>query len=1384
MHTRYGSYIGRVGALAVALGIGTAIAAPAGVAWASPDGSTTSSPSDTESGTAPDTETPTAGASETAEPAGPKTRTSGSHTGGPRPAGAGETDEAAAPKPRKKRPTVATQDRDSDTATASARSADRPRERATFSSAPVAAPADGVSVTVAATQPSVTTAPAALVAKPVVVNPVQALSQLVSSVLRPVLSTVLGVLPGGSTDSPLAWVLLAAARRQAGQPEQTAPAAARQAVAAAVVNAPPTATVIWGRPDATTGTVVGQLFASDPEGKKVAVAIVPSVIPGTLGYNAKTATITYTPTTAQRFAANATSAADTVEITFRVTDAVNTVPVSISIPVSPSPFYEAAGYTGVSGPSAVAATNTRAYITNRDNGTVSVYDTINNTLVSTYQVGGAPDGIVVKGDGTRIYVSSSTGNTVTVVDTATGATKATIAVANPTAIAINPAGSVVYVANGSGSTVTKINTSTNKTAGAVRLTPGVTATELAVSADGKRIFAAGAKAAGGGQILSFSSTATAATIIADTGAAPIGIASSQVLQKLYVADASGGLTIVNTATNAPGFLNIGHPLSGIALTKDSSALMVTTSTGMLAALSTADAAAVGLTTIGVVSAQPVLVVSPDGTKMFVTDLGNGTVHALSLAPPNIAPFSSDPRYSVTNTATGALTGQLGVVDYDGDPLTYKVVTNPTKGKLVFNANGTYTYTPTAAARHAASKTGAPASVTTDSFAVDVSDGRNGTLRQTITVAINPANRVPTVSTTIGAPVASTGAVKVTIKTADGDNDARTFTNTGPTKGTVLSTGNGTYTYTPTPAALAAAKAPGATYAAKNDTFTVTVSDGFGGVVPVTVNVKIGAVNVKPVVANPITGVPATRSGVVTGTLAAADADGDVLSYTASATTKGTFTINSDGSFSYTPTAAARLAASKSWASAATKSETVTVTVSDGFGATVAKAIKVTIAKNPTTTISPTNGVGTVTGTSTAIGTVTGVVTADDADGDALTYSLKTGPAFGVVKVNANGQFTYTPDVDARYRALITAGEDTDSFVVGITDGFNGNTTATVQVTIVPPSGSAIDQRGTTVAVNTQQMYFYSQADTDKALGLLKAAGVDTIRILLPWAGVEPADDTFDWSAVDRMVNSANANGIAVLATVNTTPDWAAVPGQQIYTAAPADIEAYGDFVSAVATRYQGKIADYEIWNEPNYDGFWEPAPDAAAYTALLKIAYTRIKAADPNATVIGGSVAAVAESPGGSAINPVTYLSQMYAAGAAGYFDALAFHPYQYAKAFSVQEGHAGVPFTQAQQLHAVMVANGDGHKKIWATEYGQPASEGGEATQAAFVGDFLRAWRSLEFAGPAFIHTFADYPDPSPDQASLGLFRLDWTPKPVVAVVTQVIEENQAITAAGGISA
>jgi len=66
--------------------------------------------------------------------------------------------------------------------------------------------------------------------------------------------------------------------------------------------------------------------------------------------------------------------------------------------------------------------------------------------------------------------------------------------------------------------------------------------------------------------------------------------------------------------------------------------------------------------------------------------------------------------------------------------------------------------------------------------------------------------------------------------------------------------------------------------------------------------------------------------------------------------------------------------------------------------------------------------------------------ATDKEGQAITYALKSAPAHGVLQLQANGSFVYTPS--ANY-----AGNDTFTFVA--TDGISESSVATVQLTINP-----------------------------------------------------------------------------------------------------------------------------------------------------------------------------------------------------------------------------------------------------------------------------------------------------------------------------------------------
>jgi hypothetical protein len=317
--------------------------------------------------------------------------------------------------------------------------------------------------------------------------------------------------------------------------------------------------------------------------------------------------------------------------------------------------------------------------------------------------------------------------------------------------------------------------------------------------------------------------------------------------------------------------------------------------------------------------------------------------------------------------------------------------------------------------------------------------------------------------------------------------------------------------------------------------------------------------------------------------------------------------------------------------------------------------------------------------------------------------------------------------------------------------------------------AAINTSNTTVGFADSDIIGMSQADIDRTLDEMQAMGVQNVRILIPWNGIELANDFYYWNKVDALVNAAYERNMGILGVLNSTPAWATEPGQPAPASPPADPAEYAEFVGAVADRYAGKVSAYEIWNEPNATTFWYPSPDPAAYTELLQAAYPAIKAADPDATVIGGVVGWVTDYPN-LAISPAKYVEGMYDAGAQGYFDALSYHPYQYQVAFGQGKPYGpAAPINQLSLMHQEMVANGDGDKLIWATEYGQPTSEGGETKQAQFISNFLNTWSSFDYTGPSFIYTTRDRATGSTDdQDTLGVLRTDWTRKPAADVIQQ----------------
>jgi hypothetical protein len=253
------------------------------------------------------------------------------------------------------------------------------------------------------------------------------------------------------------------------------------------------------------------------------------------------------------------------------------------------------------------------------------------------------------------------------------------------------------------------------------------------------------------------------------------------------------------------------------------------------------------------------------------------------------------------------------------------------------------------------------------------------------------------------------------------------------------------------------------------------------------------------------------------------------------------------------------------------------------------------------------------------------------------------------------------------------------------------------------------------------VFLEQEVDPEKrqrSVELLRAAGVSWIRQELPWEQIEPlaSGQTSDptsggstWAKFDDIVERASSTGMQVMLRLDTSPRWALSAGAADGLAPPVDFANYFDFVTMVAERYRGRVAAYQIWNEPNLSSEWgRQPPDASAYARLLRGASERIRSADPSARVVMAALAPT-RTESADALNELIYLEQLYAAGVRGSFDVLA------VQAYGLRGGpddpridNTDVTFSRPLLVQRLMAANGDADTPVWATEMGwnvNPAS-------------------------------------------------------------------------------
>jgi YVTN family beta-propeller protein len=330
-----------------------------------------------------------------------------------------------------------------------------------------------------------------------------------------------------------------------------------------------------------------------------------------------------------------------------------------------------------------------AYVTNSDDGTVTVIATGTNTVAgSPITVGNGPGGVAVTPDGSQVYVSNNDTNTVSVINTATNAvstiTVGTAGTEGPAGIAVTPDGKTVYVAvanelpsppdAGTG-TVVVIDTASNTVT--TSIVGFVFPYGVAVTPDGAHIYVTDESAETVSVIAT--STNTVTDTIADGSFGELtGVAMTPDGSKIYVAsnngEGGGIVFVIDTSTNTV----VGSPIAvgfepfGVAVTPDGAHVYVANESDNTVSVIATSTNTVTDTIVDASFSNPAgVAVTPDGTKVYVANESGGDGGTVSVidtstsmvtavitvgnAPVAFGNFIGPPTLTVSETGNGQVT---------------------------------------------------------------------------------------------------------------------------------------------------------------------------------------------------------------------------------------------------------------------------------------------------------------------------------------------------------------------------------------------------------------------------------------------------------------------------------------------------------------------------------------------------------------------------------------------------------------------------------------------------------------------------------------------------------------------------------------------------------
>jgi len=479
-----------------------------------------------------------------------------------------------------------------------------------------------------------------------------------------------------------------------------------------------------------------------------------------------------------------------------------------------------------------------------------------------------------------------------------------------------------------------------------------------------------------------------------------------------------------------------------------------------------------------------------GTLTFVINSVNDAPQA------NNDQNSTSEDFPVSGTVAGNDSdAELGV-------LIYSIVDGPDNGTILFSNNGSYTYTPQANWNGLAY------------IYYQVCDAQNLCTQSLLTISVMVVNDIPVANNdeyTTQEDVAISGTVATNDSDADGDLLTYSVV-TPPSGGVFVLNSNGTFSFIPPLNA--------------SGVFTVTymVSDIELAADIATLTIVVTGVNDALEVLNDT--YSTNEDTAFSGDLSDndTDPDGDVLTYTlVSSPANGTFNLNSNGTFTYTPTANYN------------GSFSLTYQACDFPGSCETAIVTITVNAVNDSPIAVNDTFNTIEDQVVA-GTV--ATNDSDIDGGNLSYSVVTNVSSGTLLLSSNGSFTYTPALNyfgtqtATYQVCDDGGLCVNATLNIIVQSVNDLPVASNESFTMNEDGVLNNNVSTNDSdVETSTLTYTASTLPSNGTLVLNSNGTFTYAPTANYFGTV----TFGYTACDA--SNACANGIAtiVISNVNDAP---------------------------------------------------------------------------------------------------------------------------------------------------------------------------------------------------------------------------------------------------------